>query len=427
MLTVNKLLARGRGLAPALVARAATLTLDWDTRQKSRFDGEDSSGRALGVFLPRGTPLRGGDVLVAEDGSLVRVAASPQPVLLVQSPGSDALDLLRAAYHLGNRHVQLEVRADRLQLEPDHVLAEMLRRMGLDVSEVLAPFEPEAGAYAAHSGHAHPHHGSHDHEPGHAHDQASAPAPTHTGLTAAMSTTEPTPALSEREATARLQVMWLASPALPVGGFSYSEGLEAAVESGRVSGEVEAGDWLEDQLHLCLARAELAVVAQAMAAWRDHDTARAATLNDWMSETRESAEARLQTEQMGRSLTEWLRNGGAGTDASDPRIEQLAALRPAPTWPVAFALAASLGAAAPADALLAYAFGWAENMVQAAMKAVPLGQAAAQRILARLAAAIPAATTHAARLDDATRQASAPLLSIVSAQHEVQYSRLFRS
>ena len=191
MLTTNKLLPRGRGLAPALVARAATLALDWDTRQKSRFDGEDSSGRALGVFLPRGTPLRGGDVLVAEDGSLVRVVALPQPVLLVRAAGGDPLALLRAAYHLGNRHVQLEVQADRLQLEPDHVLAEMLRRMGLAVSEELAPFEPEAGAYAAHAApaaqphehsheHSHPHphphhqHEPHDHAPDHAHEPAHA-------------------------------------------------------------------------------------------------------------------------------------------------------------------------------------------------------------------------------------------------------------
>ena len=250
-----------------------------------------------------------------------------------------------------------------------------------------------------------------------------------------MTTTESAPVTRGQEAVARLQLMWLASPALPVGGFSYSEGIEAAVESGHISDEDGAGAWLEDQLHLCLARAELAVVAQAITAWRAHDTAhdiardttRVATLNDWMRETRESAESRLQTEQMGRSLTEWLRNGGAGTDAADPRIETLAALRPAPTWPVAFALAAALGAATPADALLAYAFGWAENMVQAAMKAVPLGQAAGQRILARLAAAIPAATARAAQIDDASRQVSAPMLAILSAQHEVQYSRLFRS
>jgi urease accessory protein len=165
MLVVSKLLPQAGGLAPVLLKRASTLTLDWDTRQKSRFDAEDSLGRRLGVFLPRGTALRGGDVLVAEDGSLIRVVAQPQPLTVVRAaPAGSAFDLLRAAYHLGNRHVALELQADRLQLEPDHVLAEMLRMMGLVVSDELAAFEPEGGAYAAHGAHAG--HAAHSHGDG---------------------------------------------------------------------------------------------------------------------------------------------------------------------------------------------------------------------------------------------------------------------
>jgi urease accessory protein len=165
MLSVNKLLPGGRGLAAALLERAATVELDWDVRQKSRFDATDSNGRALGIFLARGSVVRGGDVLVAEDGSLVRVFAAPQPVLRVTpcpEHGTPA-DLPRAAYHLGNRHVPLEVRADHLQLEPDPVLADMLRAMHLIVREVEAPFEPEGGAYAAAQAHAHHDHHGHDH------------------------------------------------------------------------------------------------------------------------------------------------------------------------------------------------------------------------------------------------------------------------
>lgn len=175
MLHVNKLLSQGRGLAPVLLKRAATVTLDWDTRQKSRFDATDSQGRHLGVFLPRGTAVRGGDVLVAEDGSLVRVEAAPQPLLVVRACAQHGspFDLLRAAYHLGNRHVQLELQPDHLKLEPDHVLADMLRQMHLIVTEEASAFEPEAGAYAegghgqghAHHDHAHDHGGSHDHAP----------------------------------------------------------------------------------------------------------------------------------------------------------------------------------------------------------------------------------------------------------------------
>jgi urease accessory protein len=173
MLTINKLVPRGQGLAPALIRRAASVELGWDVRQKSRFDATDSQGRALGIFLPRGSVVRGGDVLVAEDGSLIAVTAAPQPVLVVRPcEHGSPFDLLRAAYHLGNRHVQLELQPDHLKLEPDHVLAGLLRQMHLIVSEEQAPFEPESGAYApgahAHAaGHGHDH--AHDHDHGHHH------------------------------------------------------------------------------------------------------------------------------------------------------------------------------------------------------------------------------------------------------------------
>jgi len=172
MLNVTKLMPQGRGLAAALLKRAATVELDWDVRQKSRFDATDSQGRALGVFLPRGSVVRGGDVLVAEDGSLIAVKAAAQPVLEVRACAEHGtpLDLLRAAYHLGNRHVQLEVQPDHLKLEPDHVLADMLRQRHLIVTETRAAFEPEGGAYAAGGAHAHAHgHGGHDHAHDHAH------------------------------------------------------------------------------------------------------------------------------------------------------------------------------------------------------------------------------------------------------------------
>ena len=168
MLVISKLLAQGHGLASALVKRAATVELDWDIRQKSRFDATDSQGRALAVFLPRGSVVRGGDVLVGEDGSLISVVAAAQPVLVVRhcTEHGSPVDLLRAAYHLGNRHVQLELQSDHLKLEPDHVLAGMLRQMHLMVSEEQAAFEPEGGAYA--SQHAHGHLGqSHDRDHDH--------------------------------------------------------------------------------------------------------------------------------------------------------------------------------------------------------------------------------------------------------------------
>ena len=219
-----------------------------------------------------------------------------------------------------------------------------------------------------------------------------------------------------------MQLMWLASPAMPIGGFSYSECLEAAVDTARAATEIEASSWLVDHLHLSLARSDLPAVAQGIAAWRADDMPRIARLNAWVLQTRESSELRAQSEQMGKSLLDWLRNH---TTATKAQIDLLA--RQQPTYPLAYALAASSTQAPLRECLLTYAFGWAENMVQAAIKSVPLGQSAGQRILSKLAAEIPAAIDHALSVTDDTRQAFSPMLAILSAQHETQYSRLFRS
>ena len=175
-----------------LLRRAATVELDWDVRQKSRFDAVDSTGRPLGVFLPRGSVVRGGDVLVAEDGSLIVVRARPQPVMVVRACAEHGspFDLLRAAYHLGNRHVQLELTPDHLKLEPDHVLGEMLRADAPDRQRGSRPRSSrKRGAYAAgaashghgaeawawpractRDGHGQGHGHGHDHEHDHDHD-----------------------------------------------------------------------------------------------------------------------------------------------------------------------------------------------------------------------------------------------------------------
>ena len=179
MLQVSKIISHGAGLAPVLLKRASTVELDWDVRQKSRFDATDSLGRQLGVFLPRGTLVRGGDVLVAEDGSMVKVIAAKQAVLRIThcTAHGTPFDLTRAAYHLGNRHVPIELKPDHLKIEPDHVLADMLRAMHLIVHEVEEAFEPEGGAYSA-GGHGH----GHAHADDHVAEKAvatSAPAPVH--------------------------------------------------------------------------------------------------------------------------------------------------------------------------------------------------------------------------------------------------------
>ena len=246
---------------------------------------------------------------------------------------------------------------------------------------------------------------------------------TTTATPTTMVTTTPDPQTAV--AAGLLLTLWLASPALPVGGFSYSEGLEAAVEAGWVHDEVSAAHWLTDQLHLSLARSDLAVVAQAIPAWQTGDLTRITQLNNWVLATRETQELRLQTEQMGRSLLAWAQSLGPLGGEVLQRLHT-ADLQP-PSYPVAMACAAAASGATLADSLAGFAFGWAENLVQAAIKSVPLGQSAGQRILAQLVRDIPEAVAHAMQLDDEHRQAFTPLLAILSARHETQYSRLFRS
>ncbi len=224
-----------------------------------------------------------------------------------------------------------------------------------------------------------------------------------------------------------LQLMWLASPALPIGGFSYSEGIEAAVDSACIATYSEANEWLIDQLHLTLARADLAVLAKAIPAWRRGDLTRIDELNDWVQQTRETSELRLQTEQMGRSMLDWWRKQPSFHGDFQNNFQSNQDFLKSPTYPLIFALAASSTQADVRDCLLSFAFGWAENMTQAAVRAVPLGQTDGQRILANLAEHIPAAVDAAMRLQDSERQAFSPMLAILSSQHEIQYSRLFRS
>ncbi|WP_323118382.1 urease accessory protein UreE [Burkholderia alba] len=194
MRTLDKRIAPNVKLAASLVARAPTLTLSYDARCRSRLAATLDGGEEIALVLPRGTVLRDGDVLVADDGALVRIAAAAEAVLLVRAP--DRLTLTRAAYHLGNRHTPVEVGADYLKLEDDPVLADMLTRVGATVERVAATFQPESGAYGGGHRHGHDatfaedyalaqqvfgeHHGhSHGHDHAHDHDHPHGPSCSH--------------------------------------------------------------------------------------------------------------------------------------------------------------------------------------------------------------------------------------------------------
>jgi len=234
--------------------------------------------------------------------------------------------------------------------------------------------------------------------------------------------TIPTTITATEAVPPQLRLIWLASPALPIGAFSYSEVLESAVEHGYVHDADSAGDWLSQQLAF-LARGDMAAMASAVRAWQLNDEAALMEIATWLRCTRDGSEARLQSEQMGQSLLIWGRGQGLVNEQQEQRLKAAGITH----YVLVMALMLSTIELSLEQLLQAQAFGWAENQVQAALKAVPLGQTAGQRVLARLAAEIPAAVARAIATKPEHRQLFAPMLSILAARHETQYSRLFRS
>jgi urease accessory protein len=223
--------------------------------------------------------------------------------------------------------------------------------------------------------------------------------------------------------TELVALLHLASPALPIGAFSYSQGLEAALDAGLIRDADTARDWIGSGLSDVLARGELPFLAHQLERWRAQDADALAYENAWFLASRESAELRRETEQMGWSLAQLCTSLEWGDAA---RRATLSALRPV-ALPTAFAYAAVAHDASADATLAAYAFGWVENQTAAALKAVPLGQLAGQKIIVALRGAIDAAVRRALATPPDRINTFAPQLGILSARHETQYSRLFRS
>lgn len=222
---------------------------------------------------------------------------------------------------------------------------------------------------------------------------------------------------------ALVRLLHLASPTLPVGAFSYSQGLEWAVERGPATDEAGAKAWIHDALHLALARCEAPALIALLRAQRAGDLAEWARLDTEFLATRETAELRAETLQMGHSLMRLLRD----LDDTRPRASAAIATHPTPSFPAAWACAAAVWDVTDEDAATAYLWAWLENQVMAAVKLVPLGQTAGQRLLAALAADLPALARDACARDEADWESPTPALTLASCQHETQYTRLFRS
>jgi urease accessory protein len=220
-----------------------------------------------------------------------------------------------------------------------------------------------------------------------------------------------------------VRLLQLASPALPIGAYSYSQGLEWMVEKGRVGDAAGASAWIGDVLDHVMATGEAAIVWRLLAAAAREDWQAVAHWNAWFRASRETAELRAETEQMGGSLAKL----AGDLDLLDVgAIAMLPSLAPI-TLPASYAIAARAFSVPPDAALVAYVWSWLENQVLAAVKTVPLGQVAGQRMLLSLGARIPAAVVKARAIADDDVASFAPGLALASARHETQYTRLFRS
>ena len=216
-----------------------------------------------------------------------------------------------------------------------------------------------------------------------------------------------------------LRLLQLASPALPVGAYSYSGGLESAIEAGIVRDGAGAAEWIGAVLEFNLARMEAPVFLRLAAAWKRDDLGAVRHWNTEFVASREAAELRAETLQMGHSLRILLRDLGMEGMAA-LQIDDLA-------YPTTYTFAAARWGIDTEDALTAYLFAWIENQVLAAVKCIPLGQTEGQRILLALGDRIPGAVAQARAAEDATLGGFTPGLARASMRHETQYSRLFRS
>lgn len=219
------------------------------------------------------------------------------------------------------------------------------------------------------------------------------------------------------------KLLQLASPTLPVGAYSYSQGLEAAVEAGLVRDAQSAQTWISDVLELSVATMEAPVLVRLRRAWDEHDFAAVAEWNAFFLASRESAELRAETVQMGYSLTRLL---AELSEENTARFTQLQSMNE-PAYPTAYAWASAHWHIDTHATLTAYLWSWLENQVMAAVKAVPLGQTAGQKILLALGARLDTFAQAAAARGDHELTNFAPGLALLSSQHETQYSRLFRS
>ena len=333
--------------------------MPYEQRQKRWLHAHLVSGEQVALRLRRGETLRGGDLLAAPDGGAIEVTAAPEKVLHVECPSP--LELARAAYHLGNRHAAVQLGQGFLRIVEDPVLAEMLHGLGAKVTRIEAPFEPEVGAYGG----------------GHASALAQARHAQDSPASASDRGSDPhTQSRSGRRDDHEIELRFtlvrllqLVSPTLPVGAYSYSQGLESAVEAGIVHDAADRGSMDRRRARIFRRAHGSAELVAPDRSWGARDEAAVARWNDLFLASRETAELRAETLQMGYSLKRLLMElEGQDEKARAPLdcLEEMA-------FPTAFAFAVARWHLPAQPALVAYLWAWLENQVMAAIKLVPLG------------------------------------------------------
>ncbi|MDR3153692.1 MAG: urease accessory protein UreE [Deltaproteobacteria bacterium] len=423
------------------------LPLDSASRRRPRQRARLADGREAAVLLARGTVMAPGDVLRAESGELATVAAAPEPLSEALAP--DWESLARAAYHLGNRHAELELGKLWARFPEDGVLEDLVRGLGLSVRRLTAPFLPEGGAYGGNA-HAHSQEHSQEHSQDHFRDHhngsgrgsaqgrinAGAPFglqdPARGGARAPGRLEEggaresfPEPAAAWPAGAGKLlRLLYAASPARPTGAFAWSGGLASFVAEGEVKDAAGLKAWISDAASLSHARCDLPALKRCFLAALAGDEQGFARWNEFSLASRGTRELLLGERETGGAVMRLLE--AAGLLAAFPEGFR----REGVGYVAAYGLmGASLGLAkedAP-SLLTAFLWGAAENYALCAAKSIPLGQSAVQAALLELLGTLPQAVSAAMGMADDEVGASAPLLAVRSCSHEGSLLRMFRS
>lgn len=381
-----------------------TLTLTYELRQKSRLRTCLDNGEEVVLMLPRGTAMAHGNLLRADDGQIIEVHAAKESVSTVYT--DDPLLKARACYHLGNRHVAIQIGDHWIRYLSDHVLDKMIQDVGLTVVYEETGFEPEHGAYSHY-------------------DQDMGPLETTAkNITDKFDRKSTVVAFNssvyKTAGQSLLHLIRLASPALPVGAYAYSQGLESAVDKGMIKNEADVAEWIEGLLDHTMLYVDVPLFARLYTAWQNKDSESVCNLSSVLQAHRESAELLAEDKQLGIALARLLSE--LGICEATPWMAASYT-----TYAALFSLASVRWNILLNEAISGYLWSWCESQVAAAIKLVPLGQTAGQRILCGLINKIPKVVESGLAVEDHDIGFSAPGLGIFSALHETQYSRLFRS